>query len=67
MNAPASANDTRLQRWRLVLGEPAQDACGAVLTHEDLHIDRALTALYDADGPGGLRGGSGASSPRVAR
>jgi hypothetical protein len=56
----------RLRRWRLVLGEPAQDAC-ATLQGEDVRIDQALTALYDADSPGGLRGGSGASSPRVAR
>lgn len=57
----------RLRRWRLVLGEPAQDACASALTGDDVRIDQALTALYDADGPGGLRGGSGASSPRVAR
>lgn len=57
----------RLRRWRLVLGEPAQDACASTLTGEDVRIDQALTALYDADSPGGLRGGSGASSPRVAR
>ncbi len=57
----------RLRRWRLVLGEPAQEACSTALTGDDLRIDQALTALYDAQGPGGLRGGSGASSPRVAR
>lgn len=57
----------RLRRWRLVLGEPAQDSCARALTGDDVRIDQALTALYDADGPGGLRGGSGASSPRVAR
>jgi Mg-chelatase subunit ChlD len=57
----------RLRRWRLVLGEPAQDACASALTGDDVRIDQALTALYDADSPGGLRGGSGASSPRVAR
>lgn len=57
----------RLRRWRLVLGEPAQDSCASALTGDDVRIDQALTALYDADGPGGLRGGSGASSPRVAR
>jgi len=32
-----------------------------------VRIDEALTALYDADSPAGLRGGTGASSPRVAR
>ena len=60
-------DDTRLRRWRLVLGDPAQDAYGSELRGEDVRIDQALTALYDADGANGLRGGSGASSPRVAR
>lgn len=60
-------DDGRLRRWRLVLGEPAQDSCASALAGEDVRIDQALAALYDADGPSGLRGGSGASSPRVAR
>ncbi len=61
----------RLRRWRLILGESAQEACGLGLADADLAIDRALAALYDPEGPGGLkskeRGGSEASSPRVAR
>ncbi len=57
----------RLRRWRLVLGEPAESGCGCALAGIDAQIDTALGALYDPDGPGGLRGGSGASSPRVAR
>ncbi|MEW5788831.1 MAG: VWA domain-containing protein [Pseudomonadota bacterium] len=60
-------NDARLRRWRLVLGEAAQDTCGAGLSLDDARMDQALTALYDSDSPGGLKGGSGASSPRVAR
>lgn len=60
-------DDARLRRWRLVLGDPAQDAYGSELRGVDVRIDQALTALYDADGANGLRGGSGASSPRVAR
>lgn len=58
-----------LRRWRLVLGEPAQSACeGAVaLSAHDQALDAALSALYDPDSGKGLRGGSGASSPRVAR
>jgi Mg-chelatase subunit ChlD len=67
MNEIALEEAARLRRWRLVLGEPAQDACAGALAGEDVRIDQALTALYDADSPGGLRGGSGASSPRVAR
>ena len=61
----------RLRRWRLILGESAQETCGLGLNDADLAIDRALAALYDPEGPGGLkakeRGGSEASSPRVAR
>jgi uncharacterized protein with von Willebrand factor type A (vWA) domain len=57
----------RLRRWRLVLGEPGEAGTGVALSGDDARIDAALNALYDADGPGGLRGGSGASSPRVAR
>lgn len=67
MSETALDAEARLRRWRLVLGEPAQESCAGALTGEDVRIDQALTALYDADGPGGLRGGSGASSPRVAR
>lgn len=67
MSETALDEEARLRRWRLVLGEPAQESCAGALTGEDVRIDQALTALYDADGPGGLRGGSGASSPRVAR
>ena len=67
MSERSPEEEARLRRWRLVLGDPAQDACGGSLTGEDVRIDQALTALYDADSPNGLRGGSGASSPRVAR
>lgn len=75
-NADAHPADTlspeqRLQRWRLVLGQAAADSCGSL--HGQLaEMDQALTALYDADGPGGLnnkdrRGGRNASNPSVAR
>lgn len=67
MNQSAPTNEARQRRWRLVLGEPAEAACSGLLAGDDLRIDAALSALYDADEPGGLRGGSGASSPRVAR
>lgn len=67
MNQSALNDDARKRRWRLVLGEPAEAACSGLLAGDDQRIDAALSALYDADEPGGLRGGSGASSPRVAR
>lgn len=63
--------DERLRRWRLVLGGEAEGSCGP-LVGEVVEIDRALAALYDADGKNGLgqserRGGRGSSAPRVAR
>lgn len=53
----------RLERWRLVLGQPAQGELGVTLGSELAHMDRTLEALYDGDRKGGL----GASSPNVAR
>ncbi|PTT78646.1 hypothetical protein DBR42_23020 [Pelomonas sp. HMWF004] len=67
-----SQDDTeRLRRWRLVLGSEAEASCGA-LNGAAQEMDQALTALYDAQGPGGLqsrdrRGGRGGSAPSVAR
>ena len=59
----------RQRRWRLVLGSDAEDCCE--LSSLDLDMDRALSALYEPDGPegmkGGWRGGTGKSAPRVAR
>lgn len=56
------------RRWRLVLGEAADNSCGAPTSNSvDFQIDKALTALYDQDSEHYLRGGSGSSSPRVAR
>ena len=63
-----TAEGERLRRWRLVLGEEAQASCGlAGLSPEDRQMDEALAALYEAGSRHSLRGGSGASSPRVAR
>lgn len=67
MNDNTHPDAARQRRWRLVLGAAAETACSGLLAGDDLRIDEALSALYDADEAGGLRGGSGASSPRVAR
>jgi len=67
-----TTDDTdRLRRWRLVLGQEAEASCGT-LNGTAQEMDQALTALYDAQGPGGLqskdrRGGRGGSAPSVAR
>lgn len=58
----------RLRRWRLMLGKEASEeltGMGEALTlsQQDMGIDGALEALYDAERSGGL----GASSPNVAR
>ena len=59
----------RMRRWVLALGDEARSACPEVtLSEEDAGMSDALSLLYDHGGDGkGLRGGSGASSPRVAR
>ncbi|HYN95940.1 MAG TPA: VWA domain-containing protein [Pilimelia sp.] len=64
------ADQERMRRWRLVLGEGAADA---PLTGDDAAMDAALAALYGGGGeagddPAGRRtGGLAASAPRVAR
>ena len=58
-----SPDEERLERWRLVLGEPAQASLGMSLGEAEARMDRALGALYDSERKGGL----GASSPNVAR
>nr|WCO03987.1 VWA domain-containing protein [Cystobacter sp.] len=57
------SEEERLERWRLVLGEPVQETLGVPLGESELRMDRALAALYDSERKGGL----GASSPHVAR
>ncbi|WMD23844.1 VWA domain-containing protein [Achromobacter seleniivolatilans] len=57
---------TRAQRWRLVLGQPAEASCGGV-AGEIAEMDKALSALYEPDAGLGRRGGRGDSSPSVAR
>jgi hypothetical protein len=60
----SAADDERLRRWRLVLGEEARQPLGEIaLGESDAAMDRALQALYDSD----RRGGLGASAPNVAR
>lgn len=53
----------RARRWRLLLGGDEADGTGVVLEGNDLQMDRALEALYDAERGGGL----GNSSPKIAR
>jgi len=56
------------RRWRLVLGDAAQESTGNLeLSVDDTGIDAALSALYDEDSPNRLRGGTGSSAPKVAR
>ncbi len=54
----------RAERWRLVLGAPADEALGAPSSGVSAGMDAALAALYET---GERKGGLGASSPRVAR
>ena len=54
----------RLRRWRLVLGEDAQEGIGCGLAGEDRGMDRVLAALY---GSGERSAGLGGSAPGVTR
>ena len=55
------------RRWRLVLGEAADNPADGPLQGRDAELDAALGALYELDEDGGRAGGLGASAPRVAR
>ncbi|UUC95627.1 VWA domain-containing protein [Comamonas sp. C11] len=58
---------TRLQRWRMVLGSPADASCGGVAGRLQ-EMDQALAALYEEDSKlASRRGGRGNSSPSVSR
>ncbi len=63
MTTPPSPDDSRLRRWRLVLGSSEADGLNLTLTGQDERMDRALQALYETNRSGGL----GSSSPYVAR
>jgi hypothetical protein len=52
----------RLRRWRLILGQEANEPCGG-LGGDDLQMDRTLEALYNSERSAGL----GNSSPNVNR
>ncbi|MFS4551145.1 VWA domain-containing protein [Comamonas resistens] len=58
---------SRLQRWRMVLGSPADASCGGISGRLQ-EMDQALAALYDEDSKlGSRKGGRGNSSPSVSR
>ncbi|WP_305093344.1 VWA domain-containing protein [Prescottella sp. R16] len=69
MSAPV--DDERLRRWRLLLGDAAEESTGTLESPSDAAMDAALSALYDdrgtADGKSGRSAGLGGSAPRVAR
>src|SRR5215212_134911 len=59
------------RRWRLLLGEPAAESLGVELEGQEIGMDQALAAVYDAetegrDQPSARTGGLGASAPQVA-
>ncbi|MBU7596806.1 VWA domain-containing protein [Streptomyces sp. P38-E01] len=59
----AEEREERLRRWRLVLGDPADEGTGFQLADRDVEMDRTLAAVYDEPRSAGL----GGSAPRVAR
>lgn len=71
MTEPVAEDDQgRRKRWRLVLGEPAEEPLDAELDAAEGDMDEALSALYDArpgPGAGSRMAGLGSSAPQVAR
>ncbi|MDV2475297.1 VWA domain-containing protein [Rhodococcus zopfii] len=66
----ASDDTERLRRWRLLLGEAAENSTGGLRSTDDEAMDGALAALYDRREPdpsGRRSAGLGGSAPRVAR
>ncbi|NDV05638.1 VWA domain-containing protein [Rhodococcus sp. IEGM 248] len=61
----------RLRRWRLLLGNAAEESTGGLASKTDAAMDGALAALYDISSEGSKsrrRGaGLGGSAPKVAR
>jgi len=70
-DAAQGPEDGRRRRWRLLLGEAADDALDVSLSRAETEMDRALAALYEpgeANGSTARRsGGLGSSAPRVAK
>lgn len=68
---PMSDDETeRLRRWRLLLGQSAEQSLGCGLGGRDAQVDAALAALYDESEPDRSASrsvGLGGSAPRVAR
>ena len=56
-------SEEQIRRWRMLLGEEANEALNIQLNPEDMNMDKTMQALYDSDRKGSL----GASSPNVAR
>lgn len=72
MTEPAGQEEDRRRRWRLLLGEAADEALEATLSPAEVGMDRTLSALYDGDADQGAvrarrAGGLGSSAPGVAR
>jgi hypothetical protein len=71
----ASAPDereSRMLRWRMLLGEASADQLNTSLSREEQKMDAALGALYESAEEDGIdssrrSGGLGSSAPRVAR
>ena len=75
---PSSLDQEQIKRWRLILGQNAQESLsqmgggGCQLSPDQLAMDEALAAIYDeapgGDPQGGQRSaGLGPSAPKLAK
>ena len=59
--------ETRMKRWRLILGEESRPQFGKMggveLTDEQLLMDQALASIYNQTDSGGFGDGSGKKVP----
>ncbi|WP_280266226.1 VWA domain-containing protein [Nocardia wallacei] len=65
-----SSDEIQSRRWRLVLGAAAEPELGGLGSGADAAMDRALSALYNADEQSAAEkraAGLGGSAPKVAR
>jgi len=66
----AEMNENKITRWRLILGQEANEKLNSpILNQEEYTMDAALAAIYDGTSSSGneRKGGLGPSAPNIAK